>query len=122
MARNTWNEERFTELQAAARAAAYELRTRRAALQARYQATCYAPRGAQSALASLDRKAERTARAFHTYLSQSPRDWSVGVPAWYAVESLTWADASTRGPLGTVPPAAWGYTDRDAERFAASLE
>lgn len=53
--------------------------------------------------------------------SISPRDWSNGIPFTWIVEKLTYADAVTRGALSVVPPASYGGSASDNERFARPL-
>ena len=51
----------------------------------------------------------------------SPRSWSAGVAAWWVVEELTYADATTTGALSVVPKPGYGTTPREVERFAEAL-
>lgn len=51
----------------------------------------------------------------------SPRDWRSGVPYVWVMESLSFEDAVTDGALSTVPDVAYGQTEADVRRFAASL-
>ena len=49
------------------------------------------------------------------------RQWSTGFPIGFLMDSLTYADATTRDRMAITPPPAYGYTQRDAETFAAPL-
>ena len=48
----------------------------------------------------------------------SPRNWHTGVAWWWVMEKLTYADATTDGPLSVIPQPGYGTTQREVERFA----
>jgi hypothetical protein len=112
-------ETRFTELQRKAREAEQAARSTRAILESRYQAVCYAPIGKRKQYETLQRKESAAFDRFYKFLeSISPRAWNSGVPLAWLRDSLTYADAVTRGQLSTVPPPAWGFYEADSRRFA----
>jgi hypothetical protein len=47
----------------------------------------------------------------------SPRYWRSTIPAYWVLEELTYEDAITDGQLVATPPAAYGYTETDVQRF-----
>jgi hypothetical protein len=51
----------------------------------------------------------------------SPRGWRSGVPAWWVMEKLSFADATTRGQMSVVPPASYGSSEAASRAFAGPL-
>lgn len=118
-------EQRFTDLQAKWRAAAKAQRDMRIDLAVRYGQgnACYAKFAERKRLEILDRKERRAGDRFVAFLTTiSARDWCSGVPLSWLRESLTFSDATTRGPLSVVPSPAYGYTDRNMQSFAAQVQ
>lgn len=94
----------------------------RADARARYQDVAYAPSKVRRAIDVLARKEKRMQEKVYAILAVvSPRDWTRGIPITYVRESLTWADAITRGQLATIPKPAYGYSDQDSKQFARPL-
>lgn len=70
----------------------------------------------------LKRAAGRAEQSFFKFLKTiQKRDFSVGVPAWWIRDVLTYEDATTTGALSVVPPPAYGYTELSVQQFAGAL-
>jgi len=79
-------------------------------------------RGEQDKIDAIGRAADREINAMFALLDEvSPRHWRSGAPFHWVMTSLTWDDAITGERLSVVPPAAYGYSTRDAEAFASAL-
>ncbi len=115
------SEQRYSTLQAKAQATAKALSSYLIDLDVKYGNgnSCWAGRGEQTKLAMLKTRADKASGAFFaSLLTIQGRDWASGIPCYWIIESLTFADATTTGQLSVVPPAAWGFTDQDSKRFA----
>lgn len=110
----------FADRQLRAQQTARAVQDQRATLDAKYGDRRYCSTRERRALDVLDRAERRAWDAFWRYLCAiSPRDWAAGVPVVWLRDSLTFADAVTRGPLSVVPPPAYGYDDRAMRQYAA---
>ena len=79
----------------------------------------YAPRGKREQYARYTAAADKIADKFFALLdSISPRNWRSGVPWYWILEHLTYADAITPDQLAVVPPCAYGLTPQDMIHFA----
>lgn len=115
------NRERYERLQKNAQDAAIALDTFKIDMAVRYGSVgivAYSA-GERTKLKTLSARLKRHEEKFFLYLTSiAPRDWSAGVPFHWLRDSLTFADATTRGPLSTIPPAAWGYPTHHNASFA----
>lgn len=117
-------EERYHALQARAQETAKARQTYRILLDVKYGGHVgYAARKETRELERLERAERGAFDRFFAYLEAvSPRDWASGVPTHWLRDSLSWADATTRGPLSVTPPPAYGYGEADARRFAQAVQ
>jgi hypothetical protein len=115
--------ERFDYLKAKWRAAFDKASALRGNLRARYGEYHFqAPRGMRDKADKAGAAQDRASDAIFAWLdAHSPRNWRVGVPAFWTCAELTFEDATTRGKLSLVPPVAWGGVPQDSIRFAAAL-
>lgn len=106
----------FAELQTAAREAQECWRDCARELDRKYQDRAYAPSAKRRKLDQLDRAEKRARERFWRYLEAiSPRQWDRGIPASWLTDGLTFADAVTREALSVIPPAAYGWDQRDRQ-------
>lgn len=115
-------EVRFNAWRARWKASYDALESFRRILQAKYGDEKHANRTERAKLDRLRERASKDSGKLIDYVcANSPRDWRAGVPCHWINSELRWEDVVTRGELSTVPPPAYGYTDRDMKRFAAAL-
>jgi hypothetical protein len=70
----------------------------------------------------VSKRAEDAMEAVFVWLdANSPRSWRTGCPAYWICDSLTEADALTRGHLSVVPPCGYGSYPSDLVRFSMPL-
>lgn len=116
-------QERFEALQQRVQTAEAEARAFRVDLNVRFSSTAFAGNADRKKLERLDARAKRAFDAFFKFVASiSPRTWDSGVPCHWIGSKLTFADATTRGQLSTVPPPAWGFTQADMEQFALPVQ
>lgn len=48
----------------------------------------------------------------------SPRNWRSGAPVSWVMTELTYPDAITDGELHAIPPAPYGYSEKEMQVFA----
>jgi hypothetical protein len=117
------NRDRFNKLQAQIRDLDRQQNELRIDLRVKYSDPCYASKTERKRLEQFSARIDRLAGKVFTILdTDSPRDWRSGAPWHWILTTLTYDDAITRGQLAIVPPPAYGYTDRDMQRFAMPLK
>jgi hypothetical protein len=114
---------RFHKLQGDLKAARGALATLGAVLDARYGSRQYARAAERHRLARLDARVSKLSDAYFALLREiSPRSWESCVPWAWVIESLTFEDATTRGPLSVVPPHALMFAPADVRALAAPIK
>ncbi len=107
---------KFTELRNKYLAAKAKVDQFDSALRARYGSSyqsSWLKTGERGTMDRLRAARDRVGDAFRKHLeSFSPRDWEVGVPLHWILESLAYEDAArpAHEPLSVKPPLAWGHT------------
>lgn len=115
-------EERFNALRDKWEAAQLQLEQLRRELVGKYGEWNYAKNSELKRVEQLRARANKASdRLMEHIFTHASREWRAGVPTYWIVRELKWADVITTGPLSVVPPPAFGYTERDMVRFAGKV-
>ena len=109
----------WRRLQAEYRAALNTQDSFNARLESRYGSVVYANTTESKHRETLREKTHKAANRCFAWLEQySPRVWRSGVPYHWICTELTFDDATTTGPLATIPPFAYGRNWHDPQWLA----
>lgn len=119
------NQDRFHALQQRAQQASHAAQEYASDLRVKYGAAYYHGRLGRKEIKRLEQIQRAETRAvdrFFAFLDTiATRPFRSGVPCHWIVEKLTYSDATTMNAMSVVPPPAYGCTQADSQRFAATV-